>query len=222
MSVIEGAQSAADDVPSLADTTGFKQPPATARGARTRAALVAAARVVFERDGYLESRLTDITIEAKCSTGSFYTYFSSKEEILQAVIEVVEKEMLHPGMPRLRPEDHSPLAVIEASNLAYLKAYKKNAKFMLILEQLAASNPKFRALRARRAKAFEARNARAIQDLQDRGLADPALDPLVAAKCLSSMVSRSAYGVFCLGERVSMDDLVRTLTRLWANALRLE
>lgn len=221
MSVVEDEQNIADDVPSLADTTGFKQPPTTARGARTRAALVAAARVVFERDGYLDSRLTDITIEAKCSTGSFYTYFSSKEEILQAVIEGVESEMLHPGMPRLEPEAQSPVAVIEASNVAYLAAYKKNAKLMLILDQLAASDPKFRAVRARRARAFELRNSRAIKDLQDRGLADPTLDPYIAASALSGMVSRHAFAVFCLGEDISMEELVRNLTRLWANALRI-
>ena len=37
--------------------------------------------MVFERDGYLEARLTDITAEAHCSTGSFYTYFDSKEAL---------------------------------------------------------------------------------------------------------------------------------------------
>ncbi|WP_113699225.1 TetR/AcrR family transcriptional regulator [Nonomuraea lactucae] len=61
--------------------------PSCARGQRTRAALVAAGRRVFERDGYLDARLIDIAAEAKCSTGSSYTYFASKEEILQAVIE---------------------------------------------------------------------------------------------------------------------------------------
>ncbi len=80
-------EAAAADIPSLADTSALREPPLTARGLRTRAALVAAARVVFERDGYLDARLSDITAEAKCSTGSFYTYFSSKEEILQAVLE---------------------------------------------------------------------------------------------------------------------------------------
>lgn len=211
----------ADDVPPLADTTGFRRPPTTARGVRTRAALVTAARAVFERDGYLDSRLTDITAEAGCSTGTFYVYFAGKDEILQAVIEEAESEMLHPGMPRLRPEDESPAAVIEASNRAYFEAYKKNAKLMPILEQLAVSDPKFRALRARRGSAFARRNARAIRDLQDRGLADPSLDAYAASAALSTMVGRMAYSVFCLGEDISMEQLVFTTTRLWTNALHL-
>ncbi|MFX0578348.1 TetR/AcrR family transcriptional regulator [Nocardia nepalensis] len=209
-------------IPALADTPVLREPPLTARGLRTRAALVAAARVVFERDSYLDARLSDITTEAKCSTGSFYTYFSSKEEILQAVLEASQHEMMHPGMPRLSANESSPVAVIEASNRAYFEAYKRNAKLMLILDQVAAIDPKFREIRRRRARAFSDRNARSIRDLQERGLADRELDPYAAARALSGMVGRMAYYAFALEEETSLDDLVRTATRLWANALKID
>ncbi|MGY1869430.1 TetR/AcrR family transcriptional regulator [Nocardia gipuzkoensis] len=215
-------EAAAAEIPSLADTSALREPPLTARGLRTRAALVAAARVVFERDGYLDARLSDITDEAKCSTGSFYTYFSSKEEILQAVLEASQHDMLHPGMPRLSADEASPVAVIEASNRAYFEAYKRNAKLMLILDQVAAIDPKFREMRRRRARAFSARNAQSIRDLQERGLADRELDPQTAARALSGMVGRMAYYAFALEEETSLDDLVRTATRLWANALKID
>lgn len=217
-----GSAPGGEDIPSLADTSGLREPPATARGARTRAALVAAARVVFERDGYRDSRLTDITAEANCSSGSFYTYFSGKEEILQAVLDVAQDDMLHPGMPRLDPEDSSPVAVIEASNRAYFEAYKRNAKLMLILDEVSASDPVFRRVRQRRSRAFVERNARAIKDLQDRGLADRDLDPFMAALGLSGMVGRMAHYAFAIGEECSLDDLVATSTRLWVNALNLD
>lgn len=211
-----------DTVPPLADTSGLRPPPATARGARTRAALVAAARVVFERDGYLDARLTDITAEASCSTGSFYTYFSSKEEIFQAVIEEAQHDMLHPGFPRLEEDEASPAAVIRASNRAYLEAYKRNAKLMLILEQVAVVDPKFREVRRSRSRVFAQRNARGIKRLQEQGLVDPELDARMAALALSGMVSRLAYNVFCLGDRASMKHMVDTTTRLWINALQLK
>ncbi|GAA1205566.1 TetR/AcrR family transcriptional regulator [Prauserella alba] len=209
-------------VPPLADTSAFRAPPVTARGARTRAALVAAARVVFERDGYLDARLTDITAEAKCSTGSFYTYFSSKEEVFLAVVEEAQHDMLHPGAPHLDEDEASPAAVIEASNRAYLEAYKRNAKLMLILEQVAVVDPKFREVRRTRSRTFAARNARAIARLQEQGLVDPGIDPKMAAMALSGMVSRLAYNVFCLGDKASMKQLVDTTTRLWVNALKLD
>ncbi|WP_244242179.1 TetR/AcrR family transcriptional regulator [Nocardioides seonyuensis] len=208
------------DMPPLADVTALKTP-TTPRGARTRAALVAAARVVFERDGYLEARLTDITAEAHCSTGSFYTYFTNKEEILQAVIEGAQNDMLNPGMPRLSEEESSPEAIIRASNRAYFEAYRRNAKLMMILEQVAAIDPKFREVRRRRSQAFAHRNAKGIAALQEQGLVDTDLDAVLASLALSSMVSRMAYHTFCLGDEVPMDDLVETCTRLWVNALQM-
>jgi hypothetical protein len=54
----------------------LRAPPATERGLRTRATLVAAARKVFEQFWYLDARLIDITRSANCSAGTFYTYFS--------------------------------------------------------------------------------------------------------------------------------------------------
>ena len=217
----DDAGSPSDVVPPLADVQGLKQPPQTARGIRTRAALVAAARVVFERDGYFDSKLTDIPAEAKCATGTFYTYFTSKDEILQAVIEEAQDDMLHPGMPRLEEEDSSPVAVIAASNRAYFESYKRNAKMMMILEQLAATDPKFRRLRSERGRAFARRNARAIEEMQRQGLADSDLDAYLAARALSGMIGRMAYATFALEEEVPFDFLVETATRLWANALRL-
>jgi AcrR family transcriptional regulator len=198
-----------------------REPPRTARGARTRAALVAAARTVFERDGYLNARLTDITAEAKCSTGSFYTYFNNKEEVFAAVLEEAQEEMLHPHVREVT-DSEDPFAVIEASNRAYLEAYERNAKLMRLLEQVATIDDNFRELRRRRGALFAQRNARSIRDLQARGLADPELDPVIAARALSSMVGRTAHSVYILGDHIDREQLVATLTRLWANALRLE
>ncbi|MGB6179635.1 MAG: TetR/AcrR family transcriptional regulator [Rhodococcus sp. (in: high G+C Gram-positive bacteria)] len=212
--------------PSLADADLLRTPPVTARGIRTRAALVAAARVVFERDGYLDARLVDITAEARCSSGTFYTYFAGKEEVFAAVLEVSQDDMMHPGTSHV-PGDGDPVAIIEASNRAYLDAYERNAKLMELLEQVAAVDARFRRLRRNRADAFVRRNGRSIADLQARGLADTGVDAFLASLALSGMISRLAFTHFVvepsLGEPPthSSEDLVQVATRLWANALRL-
>jgi len=133
---------------------------------------------------------------------------------------------MHPGMGRVKGED-DPYAVLEASNRAYLEAYRRNAKLMGLLEQVAQVDPEFRKFRRRRADAFVQRNARGIADLQARGIADPDIDPLLASSALSGMVSRAAYSAFSLGDSEEaggdppeFEALVATLTRLWANALR--
>jgi AcrR family transcriptional regulator len=195
--------------------------PASARGARTRAALVQAAREVFERDGFLEARITDITGQAGVASGSFYTYFTGKEDVFAAVMDEVQEEMLH---PRLRdPSDgDDPVKAIEHANRAYLAAYRRNAKLMALMEQVSQIDEDFRRLRLRRTRAFVQRNAKALARLQRRGLADPELDPDVAARALSAMVSRTAYMRYAQGVgNESAESLVRTLTRLWAGALGL-
>lgn len=118
--------------------------------------------------------------------------------------------MLHPGMPRLSEEESSPEAIIRA----YFEAYKRNARLMLILEQVAAVDPEFRELRRQRSQAFAQRNAKAIASLQEQDLVDTELDPVMAALALSAMVSRMAYYTFSLGDDVPMEDLVETCTRL--------
>jgi AcrR family transcriptional regulator len=192
--------------------------PSSGRGKRTRAGLVTAARVVFERDGYLDARITDIAAEAKVASGTFYTYFDSKEEIFAAVVESVEEDMLHLHVrERVGGDDAS--ALICAANEDYLKAYERNARLMAVFEQVAQIDDHFQKLRVKRSEAFLKRNAKVIEDLQQRGEADPLLDPLVAAEALSWMVSRMAYAVFGLGKPIPMALLTETLNRLWLNAL---
>jgi AcrR family transcriptional regulator len=195
------------------------RPPASARGARTREALVGAARAVFERDGFLDARITDIAAEAGVASGSFYTYFTSKEDAFAAVMEQVGEEMLHPRLREIADRD-DPASVIEAANRAYLVAYRRNASLMGLMEQVAQLDAGFRRVRLGRTRAFAQRNAQAIARLQERGLADPELDPQLAAQAMGAMVSRMAYLRYVQGfGTASAESLVQTLTRLWVNAL---
>src|SRR5258705_5542317 len=50
--------------------------------ARTRQALVEAAAALFERNGYDETTIADIADAAEIGTGTFFSYFASKEELL--------------------------------------------------------------------------------------------------------------------------------------------
>lgn len=215
--------------PSAAHGSGSPRP-LTARGQRTRRALVDGARRVFERDGYHDARLADITAESGVSVGTFYLYFDGKDQVLAAVLEQLEAEMLAAGRPERRGgELRDPVARIEAANRAYLSAYRDRAPLMLLLEQAATLQPAFRAMRTRRGWTFTQRNAAQIEQLQREGYADPALDPVVAARALSGMVARMAYYEYALrpegadaeGAEDADEALVRTATTLWVNALTI-
>lgn len=56
------------------------------RKARTRAALVAAARELIARDGGIDASIQEITDRADVGFGSFYNHFASKAELFEAAV----------------------------------------------------------------------------------------------------------------------------------------
>ena len=192
--------------------------PLRADAVRTRAALLVAAREVFERDGYVGAKIADISVLAGVAHGSFYSHFDGKDDILAAVLDEAATEMLHPDPPPT-PKKADLASSIEAANRAYLDSYRQNARLMAMMEQVASVNERFRTLRLKRTDAFVARNAALIRRLQKNGAADVTLDPELAAMALSAMVSRTAYFAFAVGRTVDFEALVKTVSRLWVNSL---
>lgn len=205
----------------LDDGGSRRTAPRTRRGVRTRARLVEAAREVFERDGYLDTKISDISKAAGVASGSFYTYFDSKDEIFAAVADEVQEEMLHPHI-RERTGIDDPRELIAAANREYLLSYKRNARLMALFEQVAQIDEDFRRLRVDRGKAFAQRNAAMIRSLQESGMASADLDPLITAHALSAMVGRMAYVVYVQNQRIPFEKLLTTLNQLWINALQLK
>jgi AcrR family transcriptional regulator len=195
--------------------------PPTVRGRRTRQRLLDAAAVVFERDGYLDAKILDITVEAGVSSGTFYTYFASKEAIFTAVIgDVVDRMFAAATVP---PEAKGPAPVrIEYATRAYLRAYAEHAGMMAILEQVATFNPAFREMRRTIRHSFRTRTENGIRHLQEQGRVDPTLPPRCTAEALTSMVSNFCYASLVLeAEGYEEEEAVRTLTTLWVRGIGL-
>jgi AcrR family transcriptional regulator len=211
-------------------TTSDKAPERqlTQRGLRTRNQLVAAARTIFERDGFAAARITDIADEAAVSHGTFYTYFDSKEQIFREVLESVREIMLT-GAERTADASVDgvtqgrlgPRESIAKANRTYLEAYRDNCQLMIIWEQAATLNAEFRALLSDSRHSFTGRSERFIRRLQETGAAQADIDAHYAAHALTAMMSRFAYVWFLGGEEFEFDTAVDQLTRLWCNALGL-
>jgi AcrR family transcriptional regulator len=196
--------------------------PLTARGARTRAALVKAARALFERQGYVDTNVGDIAKKARVAHGTFYTYFASKEEIFAEVADDLQHQLLTiaEAEPHL-PPDAALSERIERANRGYLRGFAENARMMGVLEQVATFNPRLAAIRRANRRYFVQRNTASIRRWQEQGLVDERIDPGYAASALGSMVDRSAYVWMVLGEPYELDEAVIQLTRLYCNALGL-
>lgn len=197
--------------------------PVTDRGRRTRSRLVEAAREVFEESGFLEARITDIAEAAGVAYGTFYTYFSTKEEIFREVAREIQQDFLRPREQHADDEPELDLhARIERANRRYLEGYLQNARIMAVIEQVATFNDDLLVIRREMREAFVQRSTRAIARWQAGGLVDPALDPYYAANALGSMIDRFAYVWLVLGGDFELEPAVDNLTRLWVNALQLQ
>jgi AcrR family transcriptional regulator len=65
------------------------------QGKRTMRRLLDAAMVAFDRRGYHATRVNDVVEIAKTSHGTFYLYFSNKEDLLRALVAEAASEAQH-------------------------------------------------------------------------------------------------------------------------------
>jgi hypothetical protein len=111
---------------------------------------------------------------------------------------------------------------IRDANRRYLERYRDEARIMGVIEQVSRYDAHVNAVRMDRQRHFAERSERAIRRLQADGLADPSVDPAMAADALGAMVARFAELWLVQGyRRYDFDDAVEQLTTLWANALQL-
>lgn len=191
----------------------------TSRGRRTRDALLDAARTVFETVGFLDARVEQITREANVSYGTFYRYFESKEDVFDELStrlfeDMHRREQTAAGL--------SPAAKLIAANRSYYQAYRRNARMIAIVEQVATFNEEFRRLRHEHRRQLIDRTARAIARWQSEGSVRPELDPELAARAMSAMVDHTLYLWLIQGEDADEEALLDTLDRMSVSALGLE
>lgn len=195
--------------------------PRSRKGMQTRARLLDAARQVFERDGFLSARISDIAATAGLSQGSFYHYFDSKEQIFREVAEAQEERLTAPlDDEHSTPVNDAPRAVIGQANRRYLERYRDAARLMGVIEEVSRYDEPVNAARMSTQKHFAERAEKSIRRLQRAGLADKKVNAAFAADALGAMVARFAELWLVQGYRdYEFDEAVEQLTRLWANAL---
>ncbi|ODU07722.1 MAG: hypothetical protein ABS81_00640 [Pseudonocardia sp. SCN 72-86] len=176
---------------------------------------------MFERDGYMDARVSDIVREADLAHGSFYTYFTSKrdifDEVLADVRTVINEAVSH------APEDVTgdTLGNLDRANRRYLKAHQANATMLALADQVAATDEKVMATRRESRRTHVARVERTIQALQRRGLADPAIDAHTVAGALVSMLSSFAYWSTVVPGEYDEETTAQVLTTIWGRAIGL-
>jgi AcrR family transcriptional regulator len=109
------------------------------RRAQTRAKLVAAAAVLFARQGVDNTRINEITEGADVGFGSFYNHFESKDAIVQAVLQetiAAQGEAIAAVTADLR----DPAQVIAAAHRHFVRLARTDPDWAWLLVRLDASH----------------------------------------------------------------------------------
>jgi len=177
------------------------------QAAQTEAELKAAAIRVFERVGYLNAKITDITAEAGRATGSFYKHFASKEALLVELLADLLAENDASVGPGRHPDDFRDRAAVRWHVAMYWDFYRRHGAVMSALQQAAIVDEGF----ARRAREMFEPDLHHIAG-HLTGLDLPG-DPLVAASLITATMSAAASAWFAgNGPAVGEDEMIETLT----------
>ena len=199
--------------------------PRSRKGEQTRARLLDAAKQIFEENGFLEARISDIAERAGLSHGAFYHYFDSKEQIFREIAEMLDDELAEPMDSVIFSQGSSadPHERLQLALRQHLEHYRDEAKIMGVIEQVARYDDHVAAVRSARNRLHREQMERSIRGMQRRGIADPSLDPRITAAALGSMVERFAEMALAQGQlNCKLDDAADTLATLFVNALQMK
>lgn len=114
--------------------------PRTARGERTRAALIEAAAGEFGEKGFHEGSISGITTRAGVALGSFYTYFGSKDEIFRALVLAMSDRVRDHVAPVLA-DSPDPLSGERDALAAFLAFAREHREIYRIIDEAEFVDP---------------------------------------------------------------------------------
>ncbi|MCD9625611.1 TetR/AcrR family transcriptional regulator [Rhabdothermincola salaria] len=189
------------------------------QAAETRGRMLAAAAVVFARQGYRATTVGAITGEASTAHGTFYLYFRNKDDALIQVLQAVTDRVL------VRPEvapDAGRRDRIEVMVRGYVGALAANPGLYRALLEGMLSSPLIERVWLDMREEFVSRISAGIDRVVARGEMRPVADSGQAARALVSMCEWHAFVALGLGHEAPTEAMVEqaigTVTELWARA----
>jgi AcrR family transcriptional regulator len=192
--------------------------PTTPKGRRTWSKILAAARVVFARDGYAGARMSDVAAEAELSMGGLYRYFDNKTSLFEALVGDIHEELYAASRAHSSSFADQPFAALLEANVGYLRHYYDNRDVMRAFIEAANIDVQFRELWWDMRRRHVERYVRALREhhgIEDIG----GVDLEVAADAMACMVEQCAYVWYAheamAGRTVPVDTAGWIVTRAW-------
>jgi AcrR family transcriptional regulator len=163
---------------------------------------------VFATRGYYAARVDDVVKLARTSHGTFYLYFSNKEDLFRALAEEVGDSMqsLAESLPRLRPDDDG-RAALHAWIVQFADLYDHYGPVIRAWTEAEMGTHDFGRLGTDVLTRFTVTFTTRIAGALPKGV-----DPAIAATALVAMLERFNYYVLAKQVRVSRARMIDTLT----------
>ena len=163
---------------------------------------------VFETRGYHAARVDDIVKLARTSHGTFYLYFSNKEDLFRALAEDVGDALqsLAESMPQLGP-DGDGRAALRQWVIKFADLYAEYGAIVRAWTEAEIGTHEFGRLGTEVFTRFTLTFTERIS-----GSLPKRVDPAIAALALVAMLERMNYYVLSKQVRVKREEMIDTLT----------
>lgn len=181
---------------------------------RTRRRVLTAAKHLFDRKGYRDTTIDDITRRANIAHGTFYLYFHGKRDLL--------RELFDQAFTEFDEIVSGPLRVDQIEDLLRkaLETYQRNRLMMRVLREASATDAFFREnYEALFTGTLVTHLSDGIAELQRLLPESSPVDSRTAARAIVAMIESFAYGIYVGGEAYSIDLVVATLMHFCVSAL---
>ncbi len=181
---------------------------------KTRVKILQIAKSLFEKQGFQQTNVKDITQAADLGYGTFYLHFKDKKELFLALLEDVENDLYIAADSGADIEKDYPLGFSSYRALrkdlrAILASFERNADLLRISQELAFIDSEF-------AKQQELMRKRLIertkQILEKSTLANVNYD--IAAIAIAGMIEAVGMQLTRDGN-LSIDDILPTISKLY-------
>jgi AcrR family transcriptional regulator len=192
------------------------------RAAGTEAALKEAARRQFVQRGYVNTKITDITTAAGRATGSFYDHFSSKEDLLQALLADMREQASDDISGQEHPPDH------DLTDRKQLRAHlavgwhvmRSNLPVVIALHESAMADGPGSGQAWQQLVQDTGMLREHLEYLRRQGHVLPG-EPALVAAAMGAMLATLAYALLPSGASgFSDDEIIDTVTGLLLDGLR--
>jgi AcrR family transcriptional regulator len=193
--------------------------PRTAKGRATLLQIKQGGREVFRRDGYVNSRVSDISAAAGLSSGAFYRYFDDKEHLMLVILDEFLSQ--YRDYIRVPFDSDRPLASVQASYQRYLEFYRDHVDLMVLLNQAGQVVPEVERLHVDSTAEVYARMGRLLRRCEDLGILRDGIDIPTLAPLVGGMVEQYGYLAYVHNALEITDPaaIAAEITSLWARGI---